>query len=124
MLQRIYGEEYMNNFTKDNNMYDPSKIAPLITANTTNTRKPLTLKEFVPPGIHNSNTSPLPAVPPVVHKVTHYPQSWSRSKKLPSLHQISNIILSNREFCIACTVLMSAMFLIYALKLLFAAMMK
>jgi hypothetical protein len=73
---------------------------------------------------HKSNTAPLPVVPTALHKTTHYPQSWDKSKKWPSSHEIAEIILSNRQFVIVCTVIMSAIFTVYALKLVFAVIMK
>jgi len=103
----LYGEKAMNQFKPQEDLYDPATISRQIN------------KDF-----HKSNTSPLPTVPPAIHKVTHYPQSWDKAKKLPSPHQISETILSNRNYVIVCTVIMSAIFLIYALKLVFAVIVK
>lgn len=123
MLQRIYGDEYMNNFANpQNNLQDPSSFAHLINHQTIKT--PLLVPDFDKQNFHKSDTSPIPVVHPAVHKATHHPQSWDKAKKLPSPHQISETILSNRNYVIACTVIMSTIILIYMVKLVFTVMMK
>jgi hypothetical protein len=110
-----------NTFNNHENLQDPRHIAHLISQETTKT--PLLLPDFTKQNFHKSDTSPIPVVP-TVHKVTHYPQSWDKTKKMPSPHEIAEIILSNRQFVIVCTVIMSAIFAVYALKLVFTVIMK
>ena len=104
-----------NSFNNHENLQDPRYIGALLNQATTKT--PILVQEFEKQNFHKSSTSPLPVVPPAVHKVTHYTQSWNNAKKLPSPHQISETILSNRNYVIACTVILSTIILIYMVKL-------
>jgi hypothetical protein len=99
----LYGEKTMNQFKQHDDLYDPKLIAPQLR------------KDF-----HQENTAPHPIVP------KPYPVSWDKrnAKKLPSLHQTSETILSNRHYVIACTVIMSTIFFIYIVKLLFTVIVK
>lgn len=101
----LYGEKTMNQFKPHEDLYDPKIISPQLR------------KEF-----HRESTAPVPIVP----NISSYPPSWDKHKarRLPSLHQISETILSNRQFVIACTVIMSTIFLIYAMKLVISVIAK
>ena len=110
-----------NSFNNHENLQDPRHIAHLISQETTKT--PLLLPDFAKQNFHKSDTSPIPVVP-AVHKVTHYPQSWDKTKKWPSPHEIAETILSNRNYVIACTVVTSIIISIYMVKLVFTVIMK
>ena len=97
----------MNNFPKSHdNLYDPKLIVPQIR------------KDF-----HKENTAPHPVVP---RSITDYPASWDKQKikKLPSLHQISETMLSNRQYVLACAIFTSFIIIVMLAKLAIQVLFK
>jgi hypothetical protein len=96
----------MNQFKPHEDLYRPNLVASQIR------------KDF-----HKENTAPHPVVP---RDITDYPVAWDRhkSKKLPSLHQMSETMLSNRQYVLACAVFTSFIIIVMLVKLAIQVLFK
>lgn len=103
----LFGEKDMNNFPKPHDdLYHPSFVAPQMR------------KDF-----HKESTAPHPVVP---RDIANHPASWDKRKpkRIPSAHQMSETMLSNRHYVLACSVFTSFIIIVMLFKLAMQVFLK